>query len=329
MIPDLGSYDHILVFFSGGKDSLASILNLLDLGVPPEKIELWHHLVDGHQDEEAALMDWAITPGYCQAVAQALDLPLYFSWRVGGFKRELLKENDRIAPVKFEYPNGTTLFPLLGQSGGLTGKITTRRKFPAVSQDLQIRWCSPALKIQVAEIALRNQHRFLGRRTLIVSGERAQESPARARYKTFEPHRTNCLRRHVDHWRPVHHWSEEDVWVLIEQYGINPHPAYWLGFGRCSCLFCIFGNENQWSTAGTIDPDGISSIIHLEKEFDYSIHPSRRFLPERLAQGLAYDVPDRDKWIEVARGTEFNEPMFLGEGWSLPPGAYRKDGGPS
>ena len=45
--PDLQSYDHILVAFSGGKDSLACLLHLLDLGVPRTRIELWHHRIDG------------------------------------------------------------------------------------------------------------------------------------------------------------------------------------------------------------------------------------------------------------------------------------------
>ncbi len=47
--PDLASYDHVIVAFSGGKDSLACLLHLLDLGVPRERIGLWHHDVDGRE----------------------------------------------------------------------------------------------------------------------------------------------------------------------------------------------------------------------------------------------------------------------------------------
>ena len=43
----LEEYDKIIVLFSGGKDSLACVLHLLELGVPREKIELWHHDIDG------------------------------------------------------------------------------------------------------------------------------------------------------------------------------------------------------------------------------------------------------------------------------------------
>jgi hypothetical protein len=83
-MPDLLSYDHILVGFSGGKDSLACVLHLLDLGVPPDRIELWHHDIDGAGQ---AYMDWGCTPAYCRAVAAALGLRILFSWREGGFLR--------------------------------------------------------------------------------------------------------------------------------------------------------------------------------------------------------------------------------------------------
>ena len=85
-VPDLAEYDFILVAFSGGKDSTAAFLYLLDRGVAPERIELWHHSVDGHGGNGASssLMDWPSTPAYCRAFARAFHAPLYFvaPWRV-------------------------------------------------------------------------------------------------------------------------------------------------------------------------------------------------------------------------------------------------------
>ena len=40
ILPDLLSYDIALIAFSGGKDSLALLLRLIDLGYPRERIEL-------------------------------------------------------------------------------------------------------------------------------------------------------------------------------------------------------------------------------------------------------------------------------------------------
>ncbi|WP_322883856.1 phosphoadenosine phosphosulfate reductase domain-containing protein [Microvirga lotononidis] len=98
-----------------------------------------------------------------------------------------------------------------------------------------------------------NQGRFLGKKTLFVTGERAQESAARARYKTFEPHRTNRRdgtrrNRYVDHWRPIHVWDERQVWEIIERHRVAPHPAYDAGFGRVSRMNCIFASPRQLSS---------------------------------------------------------------------------------
>lgn len=43
----LEEYDMIAVLLSGGKDSIACYYKLIELGVPKEKIELWHHDIDG------------------------------------------------------------------------------------------------------------------------------------------------------------------------------------------------------------------------------------------------------------------------------------------
>ncbi|MDE3841062.1 hypothetical protein C0966_17510 (plasmid) [Bacillus methanolicus] len=43
----LDDYDHIIISASAGKDSMACLFYLLDLGVPSKKIELWHQSVDG------------------------------------------------------------------------------------------------------------------------------------------------------------------------------------------------------------------------------------------------------------------------------------------
>ena len=127
-MPDLAEYDFILVAFSGGKDSTAAFLYLLDRGVAPERIELWHHSVDGHGGNGASssLMDWPSTPAYCRAFARAFHAPLYFSWRLGGFEREMLRDGTATAPISWENPDGSA-----GTTGG-KGPKGTRLKFPQV-----------------------------------------------------------------------------------------------------------------------------------------------------------------------------------------------------
>jgi 3'-phosphoadenosine 5'-phosphosulfate sulfotransferase (PAPS reductase)/FAD synthetase len=323
--PDLSSYDHIVVAFSGGKDSLACLLHLLDQGVDPARIELWHHDVDGREGSE--LMDWPATRGYCKAVARALGVKLYFSWKVGGFEREMLRAEARTAPIAFETPDGVRTI------GGTAGKLGTRRRFPQVAADLRTRWCSAYLKIDVCAAAIRGQDRFRDSKTLVVTGERAEESSARSKYQTFEPHRCDSrdgarVRRHVDAWRPVHGWSEAKVWEIIERYGVDPHPAYKLGWGRVSCAACIFGSANQWASLQAIAPERFERVASYEDEFGVTIQRTKSV--RRLAvAGQRYAQTHDQDVVRQALDADFDADVLVGKAWKLPAGAFGESCGPT
>jgi len=324
---DIENYDFYIVAFSGGKDSLACVLDLLDRGVPKEKIELWHHCIDGR--EGSTLMDWPVTEDYCKKVADALGLKIFFSWKVGGFEREMLRENARTAPTSFEKLNDDNIIEC-GLAGGTRGKESTRRKFPQMSASLSTRWCSAYLKIDVCTAAINNQERFLNKRTLVITGERAEESPARANYKTFEPDRSDNrdgkrVVRHVDHLRPVHSWTEREVWDIIEKYKILAHPAYRLGWARLSCMTCIFGSKNQWASVKKIAREKIEKIAAYENEFGFTINRKKSVM-ELAADGRAYEDMS-DEIVKSAMSKEYNEPVFV-ETWDLPAGAFGENAGP-
>lgn len=317
-MPDLESYDFIIVAFSGGKDSWASILRLKELGIDMSRCELWHHRVDG---DGPRFFDWGCTDSYTQASADALGLPIYYSWRMGGIKGELLRHNALTRPVEFETPEG------LLTAGGIRGKLNTRRRWPALSADLRSRWCSSCVKIDVSSVALTNQERFRGKRVLFVTGERAEESTNRAHYARFEPHKNDLrdgrkYQRHIDHWRPVHQWTEQDVWAIMQRHGINAHPAYKLGWSRCSCMYCIFNGHNHWASLSIIDPEGMAEIERLEKEFDFTMHPKLSIM-QRVAMGTPFEMKPED--VLAAMSPTWDQPIFLApEKWELPAGAYRK-----
>lgn len=85
----LEEYDLIVVLISGGKDSIACFYKLLELGVPKEKIELWHHDIDGGHPTRR--MDWKCTQNYMKALADAEGVKLRVSYRVNGFFGELYR----------------------------------------------------------------------------------------------------------------------------------------------------------------------------------------------------------------------------------------------
>ncbi len=328
--PDLEFYDHILVAFSGGKDSLACLLYLLSSGIDKSKIELHHHDVDG---DGRTFMDWDVTRDYCRKVAEHFGLPIYFSYKAGGFEREMTRDNVPTASTTFEMPeeDGTTGQRIVGGNG----PAGTRQKFPQVSPDLSVRWCSAYLKIDVMDVAIRNQERFLNKRILVVTGERAEESASRARYKVFEPHRIDSRngkrrQRHVDHWRPIHSWHEKAVWDIIKDFGIVPHVAYQLGWSRLSCMTCIFGSPNQWATIQKYFPERFDAVANYEANFGVTIRRNES-IRQTAAKGKPYAaISENSHLLEVAKSKSWTLPIWVEPAtWTIPAGAYGENAGPN
>jgi 3'-phosphoadenosine 5'-phosphosulfate sulfotransferase (PAPS reductase)/FAD synthetase len=322
VLDPVAEYDHYIVSFSGGKDSMACLLHLLELGVCRSKIELWHMLVDG-RESAVPFMDWPVTEAYCHAVAQHFGLPLRFAWKEGGFLREMLRDQQPTAPTHYELPDGT-----VATIGG-KGPLGTRMKFPQVSADLSVRWCSAYLKVEVCRAAINGQQRFHGKRTVIVTGERGEESSNRAKYAVHEAfhsdRRNGKLKRHVDHWRPVRDWTEHQVWEIMERWKVRPHPAYQLGWSRVSCATCIFGNAQQWASAAQVLPGQVQAVAEREAESGLTIK-RKVSVPQLVATGTPY--PDMDaELVAIARGTTYPLPIIM-DPWHLPRGAFGDGCGP-
>ena len=316
------SYDKYIVAFSGGKDSMACFLLLLDLGIPKHKIELWHHCIDG--DGTKTLMDWECTEDYCRKFAEVFGVKIYFSWKEGGFEREMKRDNQKTAPMTFETPDGRVTV------GGTRGKNSTRRKFPQVSGDLKTRWCSAYLKIDVCATAIRNQDRFNGLKTVVLSGERGEESKQRSKYSILEAdrsdNRTGKKNRYVDRWRPIRDWTEKEVWDIIEKYKVVVHPCYYMGWSRCSCKFCIFGNADQFLSAFTISPEIGQELVNIEQDFGVTLK-RKESLPQLIEKGTTYSTITEE--LKEISTSKVYTGKILTDNWTLPAGAYGESCGPS
>lgn len=302
----------------------------MENGVDKSKIELWHHDIDGEVKKgEKNFMDWPITKAYCIAFAMAFDVPIYFSWRDGGFKREMLRENQTTGDIYFEDEN----FDVVKVESRKGERYqNTRRKFPQVSADLSVRWCSAYLKIDICATAIRKQKRFEGAKTLVLTGERGEESKARGQYNILEEDRSDLRngktkQRYVDHFRPIRDWKEEQVWEIIEKYNVRPHPAYEMGFGRVSCMKCIFGNADQFASAHAIDPEGTQEIADYEKEFGVTIKRNKS-VEQLVEEGTPYEgITPELKELSMKKVYPYD--IIMPEGtWKLPKGAFGESCGP-
>lgn len=322
---DLSNYDTIIVCMSGGKDSIASLLRLKEMGADFSKVELWHHDVDGREGSQ--LMDWRFMADYNRQFADTMGVPIYFSWLEGGFELEMLKENAYSKPHKIETPDGL----LTLERDTARSKPGTRRKFPQLSPSLQTRWCSSALKIDVGRRGLNNQPRFDGKRVLFITGERREESANRARYNQLEPHacdrRNGRKARHVDAWRPVLHWSEEEVWGILERHRICAPVPYRLGWTRSSCMTCIYNSQRIWATLHHYFPYRTVRIAHYENEFGTTISRNRINVIDVSKQAEPFKIEDTEA-LKQAMEEKYTLPIILPDNaeWKLPAGAFGNEG---
>ena len=272
LLQRLDSYDLIAVGFSGGKDSIACVLRLLELGVPKSKLQLWHHTVDGRPDGIGAgvpdlpFADWPVTTAYVRRFAAEFDVPLRMSWISKGFLGELLLNNETQHPYVIQRQSGE-----YWSVGNLRPPVHTRRRWPAKSADHLIRWCSSTLKIQAAGRTFTHDPDLQRGKYLFVTGERRAESAVRARAAEWDFYYGNNQKRAVHHWCAVIDFTDDDVWQIIQRHGVRPHPAYELGWGRLSCFSCIYGGPEHWAGMRTIAPERFQLIAATEQQIGHTI----------------------------------------------------------
>lgn len=344
----LEEYDLIVVLFSGGKDSLAAYLRLLEMGVPKDKIELWHHDIDGgHPDRR---MDWPVTQAYIRAFAQAEGVKLRVSWREKGFFGELYRVGASY-PVGYEDDRASVMCPLsqkqkrseelrrLIKKGDLEAEAELvqygqRLRFPAKSGDLRRRWCSAYLKIDVADTVICNLDKTKrDTKILVVSGERRGESAGRAGYNEIEVHRKNATAkagRLVHQWRVVIDHTLRDVWEVIRRHNVRPHPCYTAGWNRCSCMACIFSLPHHWAGIRELFPAEYEAIKADEERLGFTLD-NKKSLDEYTGDAEScVDHSDEKAIQQIKTGTFDAADVFVQPGaWAFPSGAFKgSDGGP-
>lgn len=317
----------VIIAFSGGKDSISMVLyTIFVLGIDRSRIELWHHEVDGGGDN---LFDWKCTPSYCKAFADAFGVDILFSYAKGGIKREMYRENETIQPVYFQEVMGgpyTEVMPVDDERFR-----STRRKFPAASKDLGVRWCSWIAKIGIMNKAINNMDKYRDANIVIMTGERRAEGGARTFYNEIEPYRSFTKTRRAITWRPIIDWSLAEVWGIIKKHKVQPHPCYELGWGRCSCQLCIFSQPNTWAAINEVSPEKVEQIAAIEKDLGQTMYASREKGTKAVITKNIYEtmvdkgqsfIPKeaKDRWLQEAL-SEFVSPIIV-DNWVAPAGAF-------
>jgi len=220
-IPDLSSYDWILVNSSAGKDSQAMLDYLVSLvdeqGVSRSRMVVVHC--------DLGRVEWEGT------AELAAEQAAHYGLRFEIVEREL---GDLLTQVEQRHEANLAK----GRDIAPWPSSTTR-------------WCTSDQKTaQVLKLITRltAEHSHLGRQVRILNclGIRAEESAARAKKADWEKDPKACnTKRDVDRWLPIFAWSEEQVWDRIWASGVRWHDAYDKGMSRLSCCFCVLAAKGD------------------------------------------------------------------------------------
>lgn len=232
-LPDQAAGLHVVASVSGGKDSTALILALIDAGIPARFV-------------------FADTGWESQVTYEYLDM----------LRRRLGITIDvvRARPL----PVADSLAARLRAAAGLqwidsamVQRIHQRAGFPARMQ----RWCTRELKLE----PLREYHDALeaqldGGETISAQGVRGAESAKRAKMAEWEDDQEwgGWV------WRPLIDWSVEDVLHLHRRHAIPVNPLYKRGHNRVGCYPCIYATKEEIQLVADHEPDRIELIDLLE-----------------------------------------------------------------
>lgn len=288
----------IIVSLSGGKDSAALLLHLVQRYGAQRILAHYQVLPE----------DWPGTLGYNQHLCASLDVPLVAQQMlyepVGDGTavrrlaiRDIHQESDIV-------PCGTP-----GVIAGVTD-LAFRRSWPPSAAS---RFCTRYFKIGLLDHWLRQHRAELYQRARraawngedydpveelasVALGERAGESPRRARKADDTDRLAWASGEFIANWLPIHSWSRRQVFRCLREHGVEPHPAYreqgltdrqmydvdTEGGPRTSCRFCIFATQRDVCHQAQL----AANLALLQRLRTFEQTTGRTWWPQRSATAL-------------------------------------------
>ena len=316
--------DDVILSASGGKDSTAAGLHLLELGIPFRAVFYdtgWEH-EETYRYVESAL------PG-------VLGVPV--ETRRGELP-DLSAEMEAVAlDLERRYLNGRVSL--------MVRWCIHKAMFPS---PVRARWCTEKFKINAAASVSAESHRA-GRTPVAVVGIRHDESAARAGLAETDIAVGPSLDALV--WRPILKWTLEDVIAIHARHNATPNPLYLrYGVGRVGCWPCVGAGKTELRALAAFDPRRVALVEELERVVgdeearrrakrprkrrgggSYTTRPAMFRLGTRNAEGVRPCTPIREMlaWSQTKRGGRVldDAPIDTGSGcmrWGL---CERGDGG--
>jgi 3'-phosphoadenosine 5'-phosphosulfate sulfotransferase (PAPS reductase)/FAD synthetase len=181
-----------------------------------------------------------------------------------------------------------------------------------------MRFCTSEMKTHVIMRELRR--RFPGQIVLNVVGERREEKSRAARpVATLHSDGFSCT------WRPNLKWTEQQMFDLIRDCGMNPHIAYTaFGMSRVSCPYCFLAKLADLVAASRVEEthELFHGIVGLEIKSTFGFQGARWLAdvaPHLLTPTVRDEVQEAKQRaaqrIEIERRLPKGLFFVKGKGW--------------
>ena len=271
----------LVVSVSGGKDSTACCLHLMEMGFGPDDYDRiffdtgWEHdLLYEYIENDLPKVVGPIT-----RLSAKVDIP------------------EELVPIAEHFEE------MLGVDYSAMVRLCLKKgMFPSRVR----RWCTQGLKVYPARDYL------LAREDEVVNvvGIRAQESAARALMLEWEYSGAfEC-----DVWRPLIDWSEEEVIAIHQRNGVRPCRLYLEhGATRVGCYPCVFARKSELRMMADYSAPRLEVLADLEKEV------TRLAVARLAADGttLAEKGWSEPAWFVAPKPTRQDDGTRSGECWPI------------
>ncbi|RIK36108.1 MAG: hypothetical protein DCC55_28355 [Chloroflexi bacterium] len=218
-------------------------------------------------------MEWPQTLAHCEKICAEVNIPL----------------------IVVERPQGDLLQEMQDRMKKLEGQH--KPHWPSSTA----RYCTADQKRAQIDKVLRTHQ-------VIISAEglRSNESAARAKRPEWEYRQHICTRQRTAlTWRPILHWSVDDVWQTIgtstaelqarqQRYqqgetqkaldGWPAHPAYVMGNQRLSCAICVLASRSDIINGARHNPELYRALVEMEEQSGFSFRQDLRLADLELDQ---------------------------------------------
>lgn len=247
--------DNVILSCSGGKDSTAAGLHLIERGIPFETIfcdtgweapETYDYLREVLPRTLGPIRWLRVPTPWPERVALHL-------LRASEMPRAEVEAAERAEAARLAViceDRAQAIERVIGVPNSAMVRIALRK---AVMPARKVRWCTQELKARPA----RAFFDALDYEPINVVGIRAEESEKRAAM----PERERDKEMRVEVWRPLIRWTLQDVIDIHHRHGLRPNPLYLGSAVRVGCFPCVFSRKEE---IRDLPPARVAGIRMLE-----------------------------------------------------------------